>query len=550
MKNILLKSFSAICASALLVGCIQETFPQGATQTQEQVSASNSALSAMINAIPVAMMKANTAGYIDAYDDHTDFGIGGIHLRTEFMLEDLATSGDNPYYNRFFTYAQNQAQGEVYIYCAYFWDCYYAWIKAANDIISLIDPETANDEAINYLGQAYAYRAMFYLDLARLYEPKTNKYTDVSSILGLTVPIVKETTKEDDAKNNPRADRKTMYEFILSDLEKAATYLAGGTKSYTTPGLAAVYGLYARTYLEMGYWTESGDNEAFANAAEYARKAITESGKTPLTQAQWEDPTTGFNSGSANNSWIWGLTLSSEIIGNIMTFTAHISSEATWGYAPLSHICASKSFYNSIPDTDFRKHSWLDPAREDYYAYKFAGSAADKEKFLKTAMDYENIKFRPAQGEVTDYAVGSCADHMLMRVEEMYFIEIEAKAHTNLQEAKTLLNEFMKYRITDGSYDCANFSDLQSFLTQMLFQKRVEFWGEGLLLYDYKRLDKGITRGYVGTNHAGVYALNCEGRSPQWNIVITRGEFQSNTAINTSNNNPDPSDLLVLWTGE
>ena len=86
-----------------------------------------------------------------------------------------------------------------------------------------------------------------------------------------------------------------------------------------------------------------------------------------------------------------------------------------------------------------------------------------------------------------------------------------------------------------------NPSTMNDFVTEMMLQKRVEFWGEGILLFDYKRLDQGITRGYAGSNHAGVFKYNTEGRSPQWNIVITRAEFQSNTAINDNNNNPDPS---------
>ena len=108
----------------------------------------------------------------------------------------------------------------------------------------------------------------------------------------------------------------------------------------------------------------------------------------------------------------------------------------------------------------------------------------------------------------------------------------------------------MKNRITDGSYSCSSYNDFESFTDELLLQKRIEFWGEGILIYDYKRLDEGITRGYKGTNQAAVYALNCEGRSPQWNIVITRGEFQSNKGITDATNNPDPSDVLVLWDGK
>ena len=556
------KYLSLIALAAVLDGCIRETLLQGSVQTQEQVSESESALQAMVNAIPASMMTSNLLGWAssDAYGDHTDFGIGGIHLRTDFMLEDMVTSGDNPYYNRFYSYVMNRSQGERYISCAYFWQCYYKWIKAANDIISLVNPEEASPEAIQYLAAAYTYRAMCYLDLARLYEPKENSYTDVSAVLGLTVPIVTEATTEAQAKNNPRAPRERMYQFILADLAKAESLMSPAQKNYTSPTLAAVYGLYARTWLEMGYW-EEGESTAFAKAAEYARKAISQSGKTPLTQAQWEDPVNGFNNGAASDSWIWGLTVSSENTINIVTYTAHISSEGTWGYAPLSQISASKIFYDRIAAGDFRKNSWLDPvymqnpSAGQPYDYKFSGSDADKVNFLSgtdanpPAVAYQNIKFRPYQGECSDYATGNCADHPLMRVEEMYFIEMEALAQTDLGAAKSLLESFMDYRVTDGSYVCTA-ADLQTFMDEMLFQKRVEFWGEGVVFFDYKRLGKGILRGYPGTNEAAVYAFNCEGRSPQWNIVVTNAEFQYNDAIDSSTNNPDPSGKLVLWTGQ
>jgi len=561
MKNIYFQIIMAVSVLLLTTGCVRESLPQGSIQTQGQVSGSESALRAMANAIPASMMTSNVLGWADSdmYGDHTDFGIGGIHLRTDFMLEDMVTSGDNPYYNRFYAYVMNRSQGERYIYCAYFWQCYYKWIKAANDIISLVDPESSGPEAVQYLGQAYAYRAMCYLDLARLYEPKDNVYTDVSSIVGLTVPIVTEDTTEEQAKNNPRASREQMYEFILSDLSSAEKLLDPSVRNYTLPTIAAVYGLYARAWLEMGYWSENP--EAFAQAAGYARKAIALSGRTPLTQEQWEDPVNGFNNGAASNSWIWGLTTSSENTINIVTYTAHISSEGTWGYAPLSQISASKRFYEAVAEGDFRKNSWLDPeyiaAPENAlpYDYRFSGTDADKKNFLKgtemnpPAVAYQNIKFRPYQGECTDYATGNCADHPLMRVEEMYFIEMEAVAQTDVAAAKVLLEAFMDTRIIDGSYVCES-SDKESFLDEMLFQKRVEFWGEGIVFYDYKRLGKGITRGYPGTNESAVYAFNSDGRSPQWNIVVTNGEFQYNSGIDTATNNPDPSGKLILWNGQ
>ncbi|MBQ8838004.1 MAG: RagB/SusD family nutrient uptake outer membrane protein [Bacteroidales bacterium] len=551
-----------LLAAAAAVSCIEEVMPVGGSQTQDQVSASKTAMKSMIKAVPASMTTSGTIGYAIDYGDHTDFGIPGIHLRLEHMLEDMATMAENPFYNRFYAYDMNEAQGYQYTYCAYFWDAYYTWIRLVNDVIVSIKPVledgsvTEEEELIelrDILGQAYAYRAMCYLDLARLFEPKENDYTDITpAILGLTVPIVDENITIEQAKNNPRATREKMYNFIFSDLDKAEELLDPSNLTFSRPTLNAVYGLKARAYLELGY---AGDEafpaeEAFAKAAEYARLVIDEGGFSPLTQSQWEDPVNGFNNAASNDAWIWGFALVAENLSNLLTFVSHISSEASWGYARYAQFGVSAKLYDQIPATDFRKHSWLDPKKEEFYSYKFAGTASDKQTFLNggagpAAKAYQALKFRPAMGECSDYNIGNAADYCLMRIEEMYFIEMEAQAHLKgMEEGKKLLKEFMTtYR--DKSYSREPMS-MDDFLTELLLQKRVEFWGEGILLYDYKRIDRGITRAYPGSNHAGVFKYNTTGRSPQWNIVITRAEFQSNTAINDSNNNPDPSGKMDL----
>ena len=549
-----------LLAAAMSAACIQEVFPVGGSQTQSQVSASNTAMMSMIKAIPASMTTSGTVGYANSYGDHTDFGIPGIHLRLEHMLEDMATMAENPFYNRFYAYDMNEAQGYQYTYCAYFWDAYYTWIRLANDVILSVKPVveaeegSEDEEAVSLadiLGQAYVYRAMCYLDLARLYEPKVNGYTDVTdAIIGLTVPIVDENTTIEQTKNNPRVSREKMYRFIIADLENALELLDESERTFSRPTRYAVYGLLARTYLELGYAEDPAfpRDEMFAMASEYARLVIDEGGYSPLTQSQWEDPVNGFNNAASNNAWIWGFSLVAENLNNLLTFVSHISSEASWGYARYAQFGVSAKLYDQIPDTDFRKHSWLDPKKEEYYAYRFAGTSEDKQKFLTgnpAAKAYQALKFRPAMGECSDFNIGNAADYCMMRVEEMYFIEIEAQAQLKgAEEGKRLLKKFMNtYR--DASYS-RNPGTMQDFLTEMLLQKRVEFWGEGILLYDYKRLDMGITRAYPGSNHAGVFKYNTVGRSPQWNIVITRAEFQSNTAINDSNNNPDPSGKIDL----
>lgn len=544
MKNILKTTILLVAALMFATGCIKEAIPAGSTQTEGQISGQTNSLVGMLNSIPAAMVNTNTTGYAEDY--HFDFGIGAIHLATENMLEDLVTLGSNPGYNWFNRWTRCVAQGEDYISAAYFWLCYYPWIKSCNDIIGIVDSNPATADAQLYLGQAYAYRANFYLDMARLYLPKENKYIPIpDAIKGLTVPIITENTTEEDAIDNPRAPRKEMYEFILSDLANAERLLKGKSVDYTAPGLAVVYGLYARAYLEMG---AEGDEGAYNKAYEYADLAITTSGKTPLTKSEWQDPVNGFNNGGANNSWMWGVVCTKENFNNLITYAAHICVEGTWGYGPLAMPGINKATYERINAFDFRRGSWLDANGEAQAP--LSGTAAEQKAFLDAGKPYVSIKFHPAQGNCNNYTVGNAVDIMLMRIEEMWFIKMEALVKTGqLGEAKDLLKQFMDKRVLNRTYSTDKLTSEEEFIDEMLFQKRVEFWGEGILIYDYKRLDKGITRGYPGTNHPAIMAFNCEGRSPQWTIVLPKSEVQSNNAINSETNNPDPSSFVPLWTG-
>ena len=566
MKNIFKITLSAAIV-LLSSGCIKETLPKGSTVTQEQLQQQgDKALTYMLSGIPSAMTRSGAAGFYGTYGYHYDFGISGIHFATEAMLEDIAVLSELGYF-WFNGWYQNLGQGPEYTSCAYFWQQYYKWIKLANDLINVAGEVTdqTSQQTREILGQAYTYRAMYYLDLARMYEPKPNKVLPPESgILGLTVPIVTEKTTEEQSKNNKRATREEMYKFILSDLATAEEYLEDAPNVYSAPNLTAVYGLYARLYLELGAtYKEMGDpttwemtsQQAYKKAAEYARKAIKMGLHSPLTQAQWEDPANGFNNGAANSAWIWGVTTSAENQSNLISNVAHRSNEALYGYGNLYMLGVNQALYTRISDEDFRKHSWFDP--ELGYNYRLASGGQVAQIDAQTyyfiygqygfqAQKYASLKFRPADGDVLNYTVGNGADWCLMRIEEMYFIEMEAELNINgLAKAQTLMNEFMqKYRYS--SYDCSLITMTEeAFITELMLQRRIEFWGEGLLFFDYKRLNQGITRGYTGSNIPAVAQFNCEGRSPQWNIVITRGEFQSNKVV-ASQNNPDPTEKLTL----
>ena len=547
LKNTILPVLAA--ASLTLSGCIKETFPTNGA-TADQVAESTTALQAMVNAIPTQLIL-----YAQNYAQAWDFGYPAINVSLTCMTGDMVVTG-NSGYDWFPNWMCNLYLSEDYVTGYQFWYNYYSWIKSCNDVISTlatIAEEDMNDEQKAYLGIALAFRAQFYLDLVRLFEPKectgsqVKNYTIPENIKGLACCIVTENTTEEQSKSNPRATVNEVYDqVIFPDLERAERLLANYTRTVKTlPDLSVVYGIAARAWLERG---SAGVDGAFANAASYARKAIGLSTYTPLTQDQWEDPTTGFNSSTANSAWMWCTTQTSEQVHNLYSFMAHMSGEEQWtsyGGRGVGRAINS-NLYALIDDADFRKHSWLDPGLFDYYEYK--SCRPDYKEFFdpNSSAQYKlpgslvAIKFRPGQGNYTTYTVGNAVDLPLMRIEEMYLIEAEATAATNLSEGISLLNSFMQsYRYP--TYNCTS-ADFQAFQEEIGLQARIEFWGEGIPFWYKKRLALGIHLANSNCKEDS-YRFEVDGRAPWWNLQIPRTEWSSNPAL-VGMNNPDPSDTV------
>lgn len=145
---------------------------------------------------------------------------------------------------------------------------------------------------------------------------------------------------------------------------------------------------------------------------------------------------------------------------------------------------------------------------------------------------YTNFKFRPGNGERYDCAIGNAIALPIIRVEEMYFIEAEATAHYDEGSGTMLLETFMRnYR--DVSYTFSG-SDI---IEEIIFQKSAEFWGEGIVMFDMKRLDMGIDT--TNANYPIDMQFRSEGRLPRWNFVIPKDAMDENKGITECN--PDPS---------
>ncbi len=544
-KNIKLIATLLIGASALSTGCLQETFPQQGTVTVDQAGEAPNSFNNFVTACTSTM--SGEFIYSGSSYSPYDFGYTSFFLQRDVMGQDIVCEDtDSEHYTTWYTCGV--ALGPTYAICQLPWTLYYGWIKNCNVVISLAGEQPSADH-ITGAGIAYAMRAMFYMDLARMFAPQTYKGHPEA----LTVPIITEKTTNEQATNNPNATNEKMWEFILSDLDKAEEYLADYQRpDKTTPDLSVVYGLKARAYLTMEQW---------ADAEHYAKLA--QSGYTMMTEEQYLDHNTGFN--TPNDAWMF----MTEFDAEDPNITAN-DGDSSWGSQMILEIteqsgCGYAANYGTpkridahlletIPQTDWRRKCFIDPELDEMVASAtsmeelqaivaeyLSGVSEYPGAIVNTAMATTSgtfgglsLKFRAAGGEAghNNVKIGFCVAVPLMRVEEMMLIEAEAAGMQEEGRGKTLLETFAKTRNQEYEYDNA-----QSFRDNVWWQRRVELWGEGFATFDIKRFEKGITRSYAGTNHPKGYRWNTES-VPDWmNLCIVQTETNYNQACIS---NPTP----------
>lgn len=559
MKTKILAIATALLSLPVFTGCIQEYEPQSSTVTIDQAADAPGSFDNFVNTLTSSLGGQFTYGGSNQYP--WDFGYTSFFLQRDVMGQDIALANDGSWYSSW--YACSRALGPTYAVCQLPWTYYYGWIKNCNTVIQMAGPEPAADK-VTGAGLAYAMRAMFYLDIVRMYAPETYGKN-------LDAPTVTKVTEDAsiDVSHNPRMTNKEAYEFILSDLDKAEEYLANYQRTDVyTPDLSVVYGLKARAYLTMEDW---------ANAEKYAKLA--QQGYTMLTESEWTSRTNGFN--SPNGAWMFAYKFNSDdpnlrdndgdsswasqMIIEMSPETNGCGYAANYGYPML----IDRHLYETIPATDYRKNVFVDFAIDELGSEDAKLEALAKYSdhpdwiytcgYTNTASTYGmvgglEVKFRPVNGDGTaPLAQAGAVSVPLMRVEEMKLIEIEAAGMQDLARGKQLLEAFAKTR--DPQYEYGKHNEAygnastSAFQNEVWWQRRVELWGEGFATFDIKRLSKGIIRNYAGTNHFEGYLWNSD-TTPQWMtlcIVGTEADYNYDLVNNPTPVAPTEDSPLHVW---
>lgn len=548
MKKYIVSLAVATLTLSSVTSCIEEYEPEGYGNyvTTDQAAQAPGAFDNFVNNITTSLGGQFTYSGSSQYP--WDYGYTSFFQQRDVMGQDIALANDGSWFQSWYTCAVSL--GPRYMVCQLPWTYYYGWIKNCNTVLSL-GGDNPEEKFKSGEGIAYAMRAMFYMDLARMYAPETYGKNPEA----LTVPKITEKGNED-MYNNPRMTNKEAFKFILSNLDKAEEYLANYTRENKyTPDITVVYGLKARAYLTMEDW---------ANAEKYAKLA--QQGYTEMTGEEYTSKTTGFN--TANSAWMFAYhfnsddpnlrdndgdsSWASQMIIEIGGEKGNAGYAANYGYPLL----IDRHLYETIPETDYRKNCFVDFNVDDL--------ATNAEK-LEALKKYSNqpsyilkagqatstyggkvgglpVKFRPINGACDQpMATAGAVDVPLMRVEEMKLIEIEAAGMQNESKGIEMLTEFAKKRDSQYVFGTHNEAygnaSTSKFQNEVWWQRRVELWGEGFATFDIKRLNKGIIRSYAGTDHFDGYQWNTT-TVPDWmTLCIVGTEADVNHALV---NNPAP----------
>lgn len=375
------------------------------------------------------------------------------------------------------------------------YELYYRLIGNANIAIANIDNAAGAQADRNQIkGEALGIRAFAYFNLVQLFGKRYDATAKPNS--QLAVPLVLTPTTE----GAPRASVEEVYTQINKDLADAATLLTT-TRTYKSHfNLEVIKGFQARVALTQQNWADA------AKFAADARKAY------PLmTVAQYQD---GF-SDITNSEWMWGFDHIEDQSEYFGAFHSYISSNFNSTNIRVDPKVINNLIYDQIPTTDVRSKMWVKTPTTANSVVPTGG----------VRVPYMTQKFR-LPGTPSTSTMG---DVPYMRSAEMYLIEAEAQARQgNTAAAASVLFDLVSKR--DPSYKLSTKTGA-ALIDEIIFNRRIELWGEGFRFTDLKRLNQALNRNGTNANSAVSVIYDVPAGDVQWEFLIPQRELNANKAI-------------------
>lgn len=534
MKKYIKQILFAAMMAPILTSCVDDV-DINAYITEEKMDGIGVDNPAKVFDVTLAGMYRDLQEYDYKNLDHNYFGQKSFDYLTSLMGNDMIMTSRNAlstyhyvldYGGQNFTPTDNR------------WREYYRVIYNANQILAIIPVNETDPTTLQYRAVALGFRGYAYWQLTNLYQlayyvgvddTHWGKGAKHDFSQELCVPIMTETN----TGNQPRSTLEKVYQQMLGDLETSFQIFKDidMVKSVKTTDFD---GCVVATYLARAYMVKQN----WAKAIEYSQIVI-DNCLVMTTEAQI---TQGFSTLTLPNV-VFGCDITSD---NTTTYRSWFSQMDAYGagYAVLAAYRAGfKPFVERIADDDIRL-TWFCSARTGTITVDGEEVTRLRDTEKPALVDYQSVKFIGVGRESIKNGVTKgwqLGDYIYLRSEEAYLMKAEALAHTNeLVDAKAVLNLFMKTR--QPSYNCT-LAAKADIIEEINFQKRVEYWGEGMEYLDNRRLNIVVDRtdatwGKENNNHLASGKLKVEQESLKFLYKIPITEIENNTKINPEDQNP------------
>ena len=476
--------------------------------------------------------------YYDTDMQHNYFGQKSFDYLTSLMGNDMIMT--DMFGMSIFHYLLDY-WGQNYIPTNNRWREYYRVIANANKMLIQINPDDEDPVVQKFHAIALGFRGYAYLQLTYLYQH--SYYTGVDETnWGLgekydfsqapCVPLITEKTEGD----QPRSTVAQIYEQIMSDLTTAYNLFEDldmvRTSTPTDMDGCVVAMHLARANMVIHKWDD---------AIRYAQVVID---NFPVLKGE-DQLLQGFSSITLPDV-VFGCDITADNTGVYASWFSQMDVYGD-GYAGIGvWRAAFKPLVDRIKDNDIRlkwfccdRSTGVDSKDEEGNPVRIT-LIRDRNK--PASVEYQSVKFIGTGRENIKagiFAGWELGDYIYLRSEEAYLMKIEALAHKDSLDAVTELNNFMKERQPDYNYTFNNKADL---IEEIIFQKRVEFWGEGMEYLDNRRLNIPVDRtdetwGKDKNNHfeAAKFKYNQEDRPFLYQLPIS--EIENNSQISASDQN-------------
>jgi hypothetical protein len=498
MKRIYLHSIIIVVFASLVFPSCKKDY----LNTNPPTSISSSVVESSTQNLMVALNGVHRYLYNGSfYATQGDIGQATNIIIGDLLGEDYITTGSN-WFGPLYQWKDHRNSNSSYDY--FCWQFYYGIVGDVNAILGAVDKASGIDADKKVLkGESYAYRAWAYFNLVQFY---SKRYTAANlNELG----VILRTTAGDVAKKH-RSTIGETYQRINDDLDSAMANLTGAASRSNGShfNLNVAQGLKARVALVQQNWAVA------ANMANLARSSF-----KLMDSVQYRQ---GF-SDYTNPEWLWGSHQGSDansFFSSWMAYCGNFSSTHNRTCPKTINV----NLWNQIPATDVRK-SLFDPTGKDL-SFPRPTSGSIRRKYMQRKFLIAGTTYVPSQ--YYTISGSSIGDVPLMRVAEMYLIEAEARAQMGDNAgAQQLLFKLVSTR--DAGYVLSSNTG-QALINEVLFQRRIELWGEGFRFADLKRLGMNLDRtGAKASDNSydpGVLTIPVD--DVRWMFLIPQQEIDAN----------------------